>query len=236
MFVLSSSEDRYTCFETLYYEHMNNTLIILQEIIKSQRFMKVSIILVVLKNMIKWLDISLPTDLTKYNIDHQINTTNDTRRAKNKLINQGVKTTNESTNVHYYNINQELILSNIVTESDIYNNYSYNSCVNWEIEKTLETHPKKLECYIDKPETDLKKIDFNIIVNDNEINDMNDDKIAHPSDDQADDIYSNIKGHKIEQEQTNHNSLYILADNKIQLSSHLEDLNKANDWKSTNIY
>ena len=89
--------------------------------------MKVSAILKeVFKNMIKWLDISLPTDVTKYNTDHQEHTPNDTRRVKKKLVSQGVKTTN----VHYYNINQELLLSNIVTESDIYNNYIYNSCVN----------------------------------------------------------------------------------------------------------
>ena len=42
--------------------------------------MKVSAILEgVLKNMTKWLDMSLPTDLTNYNTDHQEHTTNDTR-------------------------------------------------------------------------------------------------------------------------------------------------------------
>ena len=54
---------------------------------------------------------------------------------KNKLINQGLKTAD----VQYYNTHQELIITNIVTESDIYNNYSYISCINWEIEKTPET-------------------------------------------------------------------------------------------------
>ena len=78
--------------------------------------------------------------------------------------------------VQYYRSHQELILSNIVTESDIYNNYSYASCVNWEIEKTPETHPKKLEYNINKHETGLKKTDFNINVNANEINDINDKK------------------------------------------------------------
>ena len=89
--------------------------------------------------MIEWLDISLPTDLTNYNTDHQEHTTNNIRRAKNQLINQGVKTTNG----HYYSTDQETILSNIVTESNIYNNCSYNLYHNWEIEKTPETHPKK---------------------------------------------------------------------------------------------
>ena len=65
---------------------------------------------------------------------------------------------------------------------------------------------------------------------------MNDDKIAHPSDDLVDNVYSNIEDHKIQQEQTNHNSLYTLANNKLQLSSDLEDLNEADNWKSTNSH
>ena len=93
MFVLSSTEDQYTHFETLFYEHKNYILIILQQIIQSQRFKNVSTVLKgVLKNMIEWLNISLHTDLTKYITDQQEHTTNDTRKAKNKFINQGVKT------------------------------------------------------------------------------------------------------------------------------------------------
>ena len=108
------------------------------------------------------------TDLIKYITDPQEHTTTDTRTAKNELINQRVKTDS----IQYYYTHQELIISNIVTESDIFNNYSYPSCVNWKIEKTPETHLKKLEFNIDKPETGLKKIDFNINVIDNEIDDM----------------------------------------------------------------
>ena len=72
-----------------------------------------------------------------------------------------------------HNTHQELILSNTVTESDIYDNYSYTSRINWEIEKTPETHSKKIEFNIDKPETGLKKIDFNIITNNDEIDNIN---------------------------------------------------------------
>ena len=68
--------------------------------------------------MIEWLNISLHTDLIKYNADQQEYTTNDTRKAKNELINQGVKTAG----VQYFNTYQESILSNIVTECDIYDN------------------------------------------------------------------------------------------------------------------
>ena len=81
----------------------------------------------------------------------------------------------KTTDDQCHNTHQELILSNTVTESDIYDNYSYTSRNNWEIEKTPETHLKKLEFNIDKPETGLKKIDFNIITNNDEIDDMNDE-------------------------------------------------------------
>ena len=88
-------------------------------------------------------------------------------------MNQGVNTAD----IQSYDTHQELILLDLVTENNIYDNYSYTSCVNWEIEKTPETHPKKLEFNIDKPKTGLKKIYFNIIVNNNEMDDMNHNKI-----------------------------------------------------------
>ena len=125
---------------------------------------------------------------------------------------------------------------NVVTENDIYNNYSCTSCVYREIEKTFESYPKKLEYNIDKPETGLKKINFNIIVNNNEIDDMNNNKTVCPSDDLADDMYSNINYHNVQQEQTNHNSRYTLVNNKLQLSSDLEDLNEAANWKNINSH
>ena len=131
--------------------------------------------------------------------------------------------------VQCYSSHQESILSNIVTESYIYDNYSYASSVNWEIEKAPETHLKKLEFNIDKLETGLKKINFDTIANNNEIDDMNDNKIVHPSDDLADDVYDNINYHNVQQEQTIHNRLYTLANNEVQLRSDLEDLNKTDD-------
>ena len=54
-----------------------------------------------------------------------------------------------------------------------------------------ETPSKKLEININKPETGLKKIDFNIITNNNEINDMNNDKMVCHSDNLTNDVYSN---------------------------------------------
>ena len=63
---------------------------------------------------------------------------------------------------------------------------------------------------------------------------MNKDKIVHPSDDLAYDVYNNIDYQNIQQEQTINNSIYTLADNELQLSSDLEDPNEADDQKSTN--
>ena len=102
--------------------------------------------------MIEWFDSNPHTNLTKYITDHQELTNNDTGKEKYKLINQGVKTTTNQ----YYITHQKLILSNTVTESDIYGSYSYISCVNWKIEKTPETPSKRLEFNINKPETGLK--------------------------------------------------------------------------------
>ena len=95
---------------------------------------------------------------------------------------------------------------------------------------------KKLEFNIDKPETSLKKIYFNIINTNDEIDDMNDDKMVHPSNDLTDDMYNNINHHNIHQKQTNHNILYTLANNELQLSSDLEDQNEGVDWNSTNSH
>ena len=115
----------------------------------------------------------------------------------------------------------------IVTESDIYDNYSCTSCVNWKIEKTLETHLKKLEFNIDKYETGLKNIDSNINAIDNEIDDMNDKEVVHPSDDLTDDDYNNIEDHKTQHKRTNcNNSYYTYVDNELHPSSHLEVMGK----------
>ena len=119
-----------------------------------------------------------------------------------------------------YNIHHELILSDLFTKSDIYDNDSYASYADWKIEKTPEANTKKLEFNINKPETDLKKIDFNINVNDDEINDINDKELVHPSGDLIDDNDSNIEDHETHHERTNrNNSFYTLVGNELQLSS-----------------
>ena len=90
----------------------------------------------------------------------------------------------------------------------------------------------KLEFYINNPETDLKKTDFNIITKNDEIDDMNDDNRDHSNNDLLDDMYSHIDHDNIDRKQTNHNNLYSLANNELQLSSDLED----QDWNSTDSH
>ena len=227
IFVLSSVEDRYTHFEKLFSKHKNYIPNILQQIIQSQRLKNVFTVLEgAFKNVNKWIHGNLYTDQIKYVTNTQVHTTNNARRATNELINQGVNTDG----IQCYNKYQESILLDLVTESNIYNNYSDASCVGWNIEKTTEAHLKKLEFNIDKPETGLKKIDFNINVNDNEIDDMNDKKSVHPSDDLTDDECSNIEDYKTQHKQTNQNNhFYTLVDTELQSSLNLEDQNKTYD-------
>ena len=232
MFVLSSVEDQCTHFKTLFSKHKNCVLIILQKIIQSQRLMNVFTVLEgVLKDMSKWIRSNLHKDQTKYVTNSQVDTTNNVRRATDALINQGVNTDN----VQCYNTHQESILSDVIIESDIYDNYSHTLCVDWKIEKTPEARSKKLEFNIDKPKTGLKKIDFNININDNEIDDMNSQEVVHSSDDLTDDECSNIEDHKTQHKEIHgNNSFYTLVDNKLQSSSYIEDSNKTNDWKLFN--
>ena len=97
--------------------------------------------------------------------------------------------------------------------------------MNWEIKKTPETPSKKLEFNIDKLETGLKKIDCNIITNNDEINDINNSKMVCPSNNLTNDVYSNTIHPNVEQKQITHNSLYNLANYKLQLNYDLEDPN-----------
>ena len=91
MFVLSSAEDRCTHFETLFSKHKNYILIILQQIIQSQRVNNVFTILEgVIKDISKWICSNLHIDQTKCVTNLQVNTTKNAKRAINELINQGV--------------------------------------------------------------------------------------------------------------------------------------------------
>ena len=75
--------------------------------------------------MNEWICSSLHIDSIKYITDSQVHATNNSIRVTNQLMNQGV----EIDGIQYYNTNEELIRLDLVIESDIYNNYSYISCV-----------------------------------------------------------------------------------------------------------
>ena len=72
--------------------------------------------------------------------------------------------------------------------------------MNWEIEKTPETPSKKLEYNIDKPETGLKKMYFNIITNNDEIDDINNNNMVCHSKNLTNDVYSNTSHKNVQQE------------------------------------
>ena len=137
--------------------------------------------------------------------------------------------------IQYYNIHHGSILSDLFTNGDIYDNDSYASYADWKIEKTPKINPKKLEFNINKPEIYLKAIEFNINVNNDEIDDMNDKEAVHPNDGLVDDNNNNIEDHEAQQEQIDrHNNFNTLVENKLQPSPQLEDQNETNDWKTTN--
>ena len=83
------------------------------------------------------------------------------------------------------------------------------------IDTFTDTPSKKLEFYINNSETGLKKSDFNISTNNDEIDDLNDDIKDHYNNDLIDDMYNNIDHDNVDQKQTTHNSLYALADNQL---------------------
>ena len=120
-------------FEIFYSQYNKYILNILEQLTQSQRLKNICTVLEgVFKNINEWICNNLHTDSIKYITDPQVHTTNNTRRATNELMNQGVKTDG----IQCYNTYQESIILDLVTESDTYNNYNYASRVDWEIEKT----------------------------------------------------------------------------------------------------
>ena len=65
---------------------------------------------------------------------------------------------------------------------------------------------------------------------------MNSNKMVYHSDKPTNDVYSNINHKNVQQKWTTHNSLYPLANSKLQLNYDLEDLYGTNDWNSTNSH
>ena len=80
-----------------------------------------TILRVVSKNMKEWICMNLCNTQANYTTNSLVYATSNARIMNDKPSNQGVKTANDQC----HNTRQESILSNTVTESDIYNNYKY---------------------------------------------------------------------------------------------------------------
>ena len=79
------------------------------------------------------------------------------------------------------------ISSNLFADNDLYDNDNYESDADLKIGK--------------EPETDLKQIEFNIDVNNNEINDLNNKDAVHLKDGLADDTNIDIEDSGIQHNQ-----------------------------------
>ena len=127
LYILSSVDDRSLHFKPLFSKHTKCLLKIIQRMIQSQRLKAILTILeIVYDNTKVWIYINLRIDQVSYNNKPQVHNITYIRTTNSKSINQGV----EKANNQCHNIPQKSILSNTVTESDIYDNYSYTSCVN----------------------------------------------------------------------------------------------------------
>ena len=81
--------------------------------------------------------------------------------------------------IQFRNIHHESILPDLFASNDIYDYDSYVSDADWKVGK--------------KPETHLEKIVFNIDVDNNEIDDLNDENAIHLKDGLADDNNTDIE-------------------------------------------
>ena len=81
-------------FETLFSKQNKYTLNKLPQLIQSRRLKNVfTVVEGAFNNMVDWTHSNLHTDLIKYITNPQEHTTNNAQKAKNELINQGVRTT-----------------------------------------------------------------------------------------------------------------------------------------------
>ena len=97
--------------------------------------------------------------------------------------------------IQLYIIYHKLILLDLFTNGDLYDADNYTSYADWKTEKKPESDLKKIKFNINKSETDLKKIEFNIYVNDYEIDDMNNNKAVHLNDGLADNKFKFLKSY-----------------------------------------
>ena len=125
--------------------------------------------------------------------------------------------------IQFHNIHYKSILLDLFAKNCLYGNDSYRSDADWKIGK--------------EPEKDLKKIEFNINVDNNKINDMNNEDAVHLKHDLADDNNKDIEDSGFQHKQDDqHNRFCAPVKNRLQPSHQLGGPNEANDWKSTDKY
>ena len=105
---------------------------------------------------------------------------------------------------------------NLFADNDLYDDDSYASNADWKIEK--------------EPEIDLKKIKFDINVNEDEIDDLNNKDVVYLKDDLADDNNTDIEDSGVHHKQDDkHNRFCAPVENKLQLSHQIGCQNETND-------
>ena len=150
-------------------------------------------------------------------VDSHLSISEDVIQVVNNIGKQDVK----PDGIQFRNIHHKSILLNLLTDNDLYDNESYAFDTDWKIGK--------------EPETNLKKIKFNIDVNNNEIDHLNDEDTVHLKHGLADDNNTDIKDCGVQHKQDyQRNCFGTPVENKQQPSHQLEGQNQANDWKSTN--
>ena len=116
----------------------------------------------IFENIVDWVHSNLPIDLTNCTVDSQVSIPEDVIQVVNDMIKQEVTSDGiQFRNMHHH----KSILLNLFANNDLYDDNSYASNADWKIGK--------------KPETGLK-IEFDIDINDDEINDLNDTDAVSP--------------------------------------------------------
>ena len=202
---------RFMHSKTLLSKHNKNVQNRLQQIVQSRRFKDVfTVVDWAFKNIVDWVRSNLYIDLTNCTVDLQVYITKDVIQVVNDIVKQEVT----PDRIQFYQMFREAILSDLFTNSDLYDDNSYASYADWKIERKLETDLKKIEFNIDKPDIDLMKIEFNINVNDDEIDDMNNEEAVYLNDGLDDDNYTGIKDSVVQHEQDDlHNGFCTLVEN-----------------------
>ena len=151
-------------------------------------------------------------DLTNCTVDSHVSIPNHAIQVVNDMGKREVT----PDGIQFRNIHHKSIILGLFVDNDLDNNDSYASDADHKIRR--------------EPETDLKKIEFNIDVKDDKINDLNNKDTVHFKDGLADDKNTDIKGSGVQYKQdARRNRCCTPVKNELQLSNQLGGHNEAND-------